>query len=1045
MFSCFRSKPKNRVQSSFESGLARIPKTSSLKRLLTSLSIVVLVGAGSTLADEIRFARDIRPILNENCLACHGGVKQASKLSLIYRDKVLLPAKSGKTPIVPGDAGKSELMRRVTSTDLEDRMPPPDHGAALDAESIRLLTQWINEGAVWEEHWAFVPPREPESPNLAGSHAQEWPNSGMDAFVYQQMELHGLSPAPEADRLQWLRRVSFDLTGLPPTPEEIKDFINDTCEGAHERVVDRLLKSESYGERWAALWLDLARYADSQGYEKDGERLIWPYRDWLIRALNEDMPYDAFTHRQLAGDLIPGATMEDWIATGFHRNTPTNTEGGTDDEEFRISAVLDRVSSTWKVWQGVSFNCVQCHSHPYDPIEHQEFYKFYSFFNTSKDWDLRSDEPKLSVPKDSNDFSKAVELDTAMQALRSQRVRKTREMVRATQGWKSMEPAFYDSDKLTQLVLKQAATGEYELWTEGTVSHDSRFILEFPSPEISGPITALRIDALPKDVEKALYTPELGFAITHIEARVMTHADRLLEAELALDETLRREKGEEKDPTAAAVDPGTPVRFKIAFGDDSNPFDWPEETLKSGNRGWGANPRISHQRTLVLVPETPIDFSSWESDTRLRLVLDHRAAPNDLAQLVMNRSRYLVTDDPVWTQRVESDAFAAEQERWKDLNEQRREIPSIQTLVMQEQDSVVKREAAVFIRGSWLNKGEAVQPGIPKIFQVGGTRNPSDRLELAQWLTSRQNPLTARVAVNRIWHSLFGQGIVTTLEDFGSSGAKPTHPELLDYLAVQFQTDLGWSMKGLLREIVLSATYRQDSRGTTESRKLDPGNQWLARGPRLRLTAEMVRDNALQVSGLLSQEMYGPPVMPWQPDGIWNAARSSMKWKISEDGDQYRRAIYTYWRRSNPYPSMILFDTPNRLVCSARRTPTNTPLQALVTLNDPVYMECASHLADQLIGSAGGQSEAPESESNSESESDSEFKIETALDQGFRLVTGKTPEPEDIEDLHQLYLAALEHYQSDPDESAKVAATPEIASLTLVANALLNLDMVLSK
>lgn len=979
---------------------------------------------------EISFAKDIRPILNDHCVACHGGVKQASRLSFIYRDKALQPAKSGEIPVVPGSPVDSELIRRVTSEDPDVRMPPPDHGPALDQRSVDLLTKWIADGAEWEEHWAFVPPKEPGIPSVRTS---DWPTQGLDFFVLNRIEEQGLSPASEADRIQWLRRVSFDLTGLPPSSELAENFLNDAQPGAHERVVNQLLQSESYGERWAALWLDLARYADSQGYEKDGGRVIWPYRDWLIRAFNDDMPYDEFTQRQLAGDLLPNATLEDWIATGFHRNTPTNTEGGTDDEEFRVSAVIDRVATTWKVWQGVSFNCVQCHSHPYDPIENREFYKFYSILNTTKDWDLRSDEPKLSVPKDPDDFEMARNLDLEMRQLRADRVNQTRRMVSETRGWKSMKPARYESDKMTQLVLKQADSGEHEIWTQGTVSHNSRFTLEFPASELTGAVTALRVDALPKDVEKALYTPELGFVITQLEARIMTHEDRLLEAELALDEALRKEKGEEKDPTAPKVEPGTLIRFKVAFGDDANPFDWPEETLKSNNRGWGANPRISHQRTLVLVPETPINASEWAEDTRLRLVLDHRGAPNDLAQLVTNRSRYLVTDDPAWTQRVESESFAQEQSRWEELNQQRKEIPSIETLVIEEQDPSVNRDAAVFIRGSWLNKSEPVQPGIPNLFlaQTQAQNDPSNRLEMAQWLTSRENPLTARVAVNRIWYNLFGRGIVTTLEDFGSSGAKPSHPDLLDYLSVRFQTDLGWSLKSLLKEITLSATYRQDSRGTDASRVNDPDNQWMARGPRLRLTAEMVRDNALSVSGLLSDKMYGPPVMPWQPDGIWNAARSSMKWNLSEGGDQYRRAIYTYWRRSNPYPSMILFDTPNRLVCSARRSPTNTPLQALVTLNDPVYMECARELAGRLLEGANPTAEA--------------FEIGCVLKSGFERVTGQSASVDDIQDLKQLYEMALEHYQTDTEASQEVAPTPEHAALTLVANALLNLDMVLTK
>ena len=981
--------------------------------VLVVVRLITLSGGGQNLAaQEVSFTRDIRPLLNEHCMDCHGGVKQAGDLSFKYRSKVFEPTKSGAIAVVPGRPTESELIARITTHDESDVMPPPESESKLGEAEIQLFRQWIQQGAVWDEHWAFMPPEKPGQPLVSNP---DWCAQGMDYFVLSELDRHQIEPAAAASRMSWLRRASLDLTGLPPSPESIDAFLKDRDPGAFERMTDRLLNASAFGERWASMWLDLARYADSQGYEKDGKRTMWPYRDWLIRAFNEDLPYDHFTRMQLAGDLLPSPSMDDLIATGFHRNTPTNTEGGTDDEEFRVTAILDRVNTTWQVWQGITFNCVQCHSHPYDPIDQPEYYQFMSYFNTSMDWDLRSDDPKLDVPLSNADFAKARALDAETSRLSAFIVDQTRRTVEQTQDWEWLKPEHAISTKQTKLRIQPIDQGGAEVITEGTVSHDSQFTLDFQIPEGIETITALRMDVLPRDLDKALYQPELGFVISEFKAQI---------GETSFRDSSGTEAGKtgEKIEEINATLPGQ-IKFRFALGDEAEAFHKAQDTLHPNKEGWGAIPRITHARQLILIPEAPIQAPV---SGHLRVIIRQEAAPNDLAPFIANRSRYALSSDERWTQLANDETFQREHADLAQLEKQRRSIPSSAQPYLREQCASFKRGTAVFKRGDWLNKGEIVEPGLPDILASGETPDPKDRLGMADWLVSDQNTLTARVMVNRLWEQLFGSGIVPTLGDFGSSGQPPSNPALLDYLAHRFQHELKWSVKSILREIVLSSTYRQDARVSTELGARDPGNRLLARGPRTRLTAEMVRDSALVVSGKLSDKMYGPPVMPWQPDGIWRAARSSLKWETSEGGDQYRRAIYTFWRRSNPYPSMIAFDAPNRLICNTRRVSTNTPLQALVTMNDPVYLECASALANRMHAQSGDD-------------------VKEKIRFGWRQVLGQSPSSQDLADLVKLYESALATYEARPDLTKSLDAKPEVAALTLVANTLLNMDSFLTK
>ncbi len=994
------------------------------ERILTTVEVLALflgcqLGAQG---EEVDFSRDIRPLFNEHCVQCHGGVKQVRELSFIYSESVFTPAKSGEVPVVPGKPEESELMRRVTHSDEDERMPPPEHGPRLSEQEISLFRRWIKQGADWEKHWAF---RAPQKQSLPEVKHEEWPRQPIDYFILNRLEKEGFEPSEDAKRAQWLRRVKLDLTGLPPTPKEVAAFQSDTSRNAYKKVVDRLLASPAFGERWASVWLDLARYADSQGYEKDGLRTMWPYRDWLIRAINKDIPYDEFAIQQLAGDLLPKPSMNQMIATAFHRNTPTNTEGGTDDEEFRVAAVIDRVNTTWQVWQGLTFGCAQCHSHPYDPIRHKEYYQFYSLFNTTRDWDLRSEEPKLDIPLDRSKFEEARELDRKIRSLKEDQIERVQEIAAKRDQWQALEPVYADSTQQTKLEVQENDKGIPEVFARGTVSHDSRFTLEFPLPKNLEELTALRIDVSPKAPDKAKFTPELGFAISHLRAQIVTK-----ETDVKIPGPKEKESKEEESSKDSSKEKDSPknipgeISLKYALGDALESIDDPQASLNEDSKqGWGAIPRLTHRRHLVVVPEKPV---AVPKGARLRLVIRQERAPNDLDPLVMDRSHYSVTGNSEWSELVDGESFQSRRSKIASLGQKRASIESADLPIMREQDPHLKRRSAVFVRGNWQSKGEPVSAEIPDVFGDLPDDKPKNRLALARWLVSKDNPLTARVAVNRIWEQIFGTGLVKTTGNFGSSGARPSHPKLLDYLALRFQNELDWSRKALLREIVLSATYRQTARVTPELKKRDPENRLLARGPRTRLTAEMVRDNALAVSGLLSRKMYGEPIMPPQPDGIWRAARSGLKWEESKGKDKYRRAVYVMWRRSSPYPSMLTFDAPSRLVCNTRRKTTNTPLQALVTLNDPVFVEAASALAKRVKRSSQGG-------------------YEEQLSRAYELAVGTEPSKANLNDLKELYNTALEKYNSNPEAAEEMGGRPKVAALATVGSAILNLDKVLMR
>ncbi len=892
------------------------------------------------LGHKIDYNTEVKPILNKNCIGCHGGVKKAGDVSFLFEHEMLEPGKSGKVPVVRGDAHASEMIRRILTDDEDEKMPK--NGKPLSKDEVDILTKWIDQGATWETHWSYKRIEKPELPqlrtfsNLFGlldSEVRTWPKNEIDHFTLQKMREKALSPSPQADKATLLRRVSLDLTGLPPTEKEVTDFVADKSADAFENVVDRLLKSSSYGERWASMWLDLARYADSKGYEKDSGRRIWRYRDYVVRSFNADKPFDVFTIEQLAGDLMPQKngmpSDENMIATGFHRNTMNNDEGGTSDEEFRVAAQIDRVNTTWEVWQGTTFACIQCHSHPYDPISHDEYYKYMAYFNNSRDEDVPNDSPTLRFYK-GDDSAKVQQLIDWVAK------RDPKQTESLTQFLRVMEPKINSHD--FQII-------------GGATLLDGKYL--GLKHRTAGKLPAVRL--------------------TGKTDMVISLASNFNKSVL----TIRKDT-------------------------NSN------EAIARVNL-----PNTKGRDSVIIIP---ITHTGGKQD--LFFSLDNPKAPNDwlVVKWLSFQNELPGKTEPEYPEIV------AEYSRL--LTKSAEDIP-----VIWEGKGDFSRKTHVFVRGNWMVKGAEVKPDVPKLLFVMPKEYSRDRLGLAKWIVNRENALTGRVIVNRFWEQLFGRGIVETVEDFGSQGSEPTHRELLDWLAVEFIETDHWSVKKFLKRIVMSATYQQSSKTNEDKLEKDPYNIWISRGPRVRLSAEQVRDQALASSGLLSRKMYGPGVMPPQPDKIWQSPYSGEKWVFSKGEDRYRRGVYTYWKRTSPYPSMVTFDAPSREFCQSRRILTNTPLQALVTLNDPVYLEAA----EQLAANMQRRGKTPPQQ----------------LAEGYRMLTFKQIEQKNLNVLLKVYKEALQSYRAKPTDVDSILPykkrSPEMAALTVSANVMLNLDKVITK
>ncbi len=1142
--------------------------------MLRHLPVLLLFPLCSPASGEVSFNRDIRPILTGNCFGCHGPDPSSRKadLRLDLRDHATAPAKSGAIPLIPGKPGESEMMKRILSTDADDVMPPPDAHRDLKPEQKETLRQWILEGGKYEGHWAFTKPVRPPVPD-AGNF-----RNPVDAFITTRLRGAGLSPSAPADKHTLARRVALDLTGLPPSPKDLADFINDPSPAAYENYVDRLLASPRYGERWARMWMDIARYADSAGYGSDPLRLnMWPWRDWVIDAFNRNVPWDRFSRDQLAGDLEPGATREQKVATGFHRNTMTNTEGGTDDEEWRVAAVKDRAGVTSQAWMGLTMSCAQCHSHKFDPVSQEEYYRFYALFNQTEDNDQPDESPTLPLPT-ADESARLASLKKELKELESAMKADTRELEAEAAEWEKQQTRKVQWQTLDIASLETPGTAapgwdklpDQSILTKNTLTDGVTFTLSAKTSLRN--LTGLKLEVLADDSLPGHGPGRAGSGNAVVsEVGVTARPDglappvRYVRVELPgkhrflhLAEVEVFSGGTNVAPAGKASQSSTDfggeasrgndgntegvfTRSSVTHtGNDNNPwwevdlleprqvdrivvwnrkeapermdnwkliaFDgnhqplWQREIKKAPapftesrvdvsrtatlsratadfsqegwspsmaidgkpGTGWAWAPQFGRNHTGIFRFAQPLDMGT--PGMALSIIL----AQNFGQQHMLGRFRLSVTDAlqppdalPESLQAVLAIAPEARTPAQrksvldyvrpfsqsvagigKRITERKNAIAGIVPVavpVMRELPPGRQRKTHFLNKGNFLDQGAEVQPGFPVAFGAIPPGTPMNRAGVATWIFSPENPLTARVTVNRFWAQLFGTGIVETEEDFGTQGTYPSHPELLDWLAVEFQ-ETGWDVKRLLKLLVTSDTYRQTSAvpAGASAAAADARNTLLSRFPRRRLDAEQVRDQALALSGLLSPKLGGPSVYPPQPDGLWKAAFNGERtYTTSQGEDKYRRGLYTIWRRTVPYPSMAAFDAPSREACTIRRIPTNTPLQAYVTLNDPVYVEAAQALARRMIREGGGDTS-------------------TRIRYGLSLVQSRPATEAAANALEKLYASEFARYSQDSAAARKLATEPlgplpqgvpeaEAAAWTAVANILLNLDGVLMK
>lgn len=993
----------------------------------------------------VDFKRDVEPIFAANCISCHGAKVALSGLRLDVKAEAL-------KVITPGNSAKSSLIGRVTG-ELEPRMPMGK--APLSAAQIAILKTWVDQGAQWPEdasastaapqakHWSFVAPVRPTVPSVKRAN---WVRNPIDSFVLAEIEKKGLAPSPEADRQTLIRRVSLDLTGLPPTLQEIDSFVKDSRPDAYEKLVDRLLASPHYGERWGRWWLDVARYADTNGFEKDRPRSIWPYRDWVIGAFNRDLPFDQFTIDQLAGDLLSNPTLDQKVATGFLRNSMLNEEGGVDPEQFRVEGIIDRVDAVGKAFLGLTINCAQCHTHKFDPILHREYYSFYAFLNSD-------DEPEIEVPgsevtKKRAEIASEVaaienKLRTSRPDLDSKMAAWEKSVAYDESQWKTIET----NDIFAAFGTKFDRLEDGSFVARGDNSTSNNYKLTAPSP--LSRITALRVEFL---TDATL--PRSGPGRANDGSYFVT------------------EFSVEKAP-AGQKENGTKLPFKRATADYekagfpvSNVIDGDFKTHWSSDSGPG---RRNQSHAMVFELGTPIEIGSdsvlnfqlaqkfdEKIETaggkpnigRFRISVSGSSSPEAdgiprEVRAILSKPRAARTPEEqarVFSfYRTTADATNGNKE-WADANRRIDELMANWpygpvTLGLSKRS--LPRETKMFQRGDWKRPGDKVTPGTPAVLHPFPASAPRNRLGLAEWIVDKGNPLTSRVIVNRIWLQYFGEGLVTTPEDFGTRSEKPSHPELLDWLAIEFR-EKGWSWKKLHRMIVTSATYKQSSNVTQTLADADPQNRLLARAPRFRVDSEIIRDIALKTSGLLSDKIGGPSVFPPIPDGVLNLSYGSpMKWEVSKGEDRYRRAMYTFWKRSVPYPSMLIFDQPNGDVACTRRVRSDTPLQALTTLNDQVFIEAAQAMGLRVYREGGA--------------TDREKMI-----YAFRLSTGREPDAFELGRLLEFLNIQQNSFRGNTASAVYVtsqdlAKIPEdvdlhkVAPWTMVSRLLLNLDETITK
>jgi hypothetical protein len=1033
------------------------------------------VAAGATppaAGKKVEFARDVQPILADNCYFCHGPDAHHREANLRF-DKLdpkegPLAPRDGYAIVAPGKVDDSVLVMRITADDPDVHMPPPDSHRKLTDAQIELLKRWIEQGAKWGKHWSLEVPKRPEVPEVAEVPAlkgRAWPRNPIDNFVLAKLQKQGLNPSPEADKETLIRRVTLDLTGLPPTPAEVDAFLADSSADAYEKVVDRLLASPRYGEHMAWAWMDLARYADTNGYQNDPTRTMWPWRDWVVKAFNENMPFDQFGTWQIAGDLLPHATQEQKLASGFNRNHPYNGEGGRIPEETRVENVLDRVDTTSTAFLGLTVRCAKCHDHKYDPISQKEYYQLYAYFNQCSETGAGKYVNEGNVPP-------VISIATSEQqkklaALKAATKRAEEHLAAALPAIEAKEKAWEESARYEKgWIVATPVSAKSQGGATLRTREDSSVLASGKSPETDvyevvlrtdlSRVTGVRVEALPDDS-----LPHGGpgrssdggnFVLTGLEASAAPLADG----------------GHPKPVKFSAADATySQKNFDVAGAIDNDP-----------KTGWAAlMPPDKNRLSAVFRFAEPVTFAH---DRGGEVHLTFRFA-SQYKQHALGRFRLALTDGSAPTLPV-SNALAVppgqrsekQKVRLRDFYRDRistelkplndavaaagkalADFQSTLTRVMV-MDDATPRETHVLVKGAYDKPAERVEPGVPAVLNplpVEGAREPggsaagakpstarssptiNNRLTLARWLFDPANPLTARVTVNRYWQRFFGVGIVKTVEDFGVQGERPTHPDLLDWLAVQFRQS-GWDVKAMHRLIVTSATYRQSSKVTPELQERDPENRLLARGPRGRLPSPVIRDQALAAAGLLVEKVGGPPVKPYQPPGVWEEATFGIiKYKQDHGDSLYRRSLYTFWRRI--VGPAEFFDVPSRSQCSVRPSRTNTPLHALTTLNDPTFVEAARNLAQRIMTTAGPSPE-------------------DRLNLAYRLVLSRAPQPKEEAVLTAALERLKQQYGADKDAAAKLLAVGESkrdasldpvehAAYTTICLEILNLDEALTK
>ncbi len=1027
-----------------------------------AFTCICFVGAALSFAAEVAapapdYNRDVRQILSNHCYACHGPdeAKREAGLRLDSKAGAFATLESGAVPIVPGSSATSELITRITSADDSQRMPPAEFGKPLSDAQIATLKAWIDSGAKWNDHWSYMRIEAPAAPAVDDP---AWLKNPIDSFVLARLRQQQLKPSPEADRATLIRRLSFDLTGLPPSIAEVDAFVADDDADAYERLVDRLLASPHYGERMAQRWLDLARYADTNGYHIDNHRDMWRYREWVINAFNRNLPFDRFTIEQIAGDLLPDATLDQRIASGFHRNVMVNFEGGADPQEYLTKYIVDRVTTTATVWLGTTLACAECHDHKYDPFTQREFYQLFAYFNNvpEEGLDGRKDNPVPFIRVPSPEQTAQTE-DLQWQA-------------HELESRVAAQIAKIKPEEVAAPIKLAEAPCEF-VWVDdalpagarpdGDEKADSWHWAASPQPVLNGNRSAERVaSGLSQHLFTAAAQPLLIGEGDKLFAHVFVDPNNPPEEIMLQFHTGSWEHravwGADK------IDWGKPnTSSRHALGLLPPTGRWVRLEVDAAAIGLSANAVVDGLACtqfggrvfwdkLGIVSRMPQGESLFENQTTWELVERGREnLPKQVRELLAttaekrnDEQRKVVGDHFVrygWRKtRGVFDPLNAQAAKLRE-DQTKLEASYSSTMVMQEMPK--PRDTFVLVRGDFRTFGEKVSPGVPASLPPLPADAPPNRLGLARWLVDPSNPLVARVTVNRFWQQYFGTGLVKTSEDFGSQGEPPSHPQLLDWLANEFISS-GWDVKALQKRIVMSAAYRQSSHVSKELVARDPENRLLARGPRFRLDAEMIRDNALAVSGLLDPRFGGPSVAPYQPPGLWEAISfgsefSSQTYVQSHGRDLYRRGIYVYWKRSLPYPPLATFDAPNREVCTDSRARTNTPLQALVLLNDPAFVEAARVLAERIMAEGG-------------------VTMADRIAFAFKLCTARAPNSEELSILTRIYETQVEKYRSQPEAAAKLVRIgesplpagidePQLAAWTAVGNVLLNLDETITK